>query len=265
MKKDYYQILGVDRNASFDEIKKAYRKLAQKYHPDVNKSKEAEERFKEINEAYQVLSDPEKRKIYDQFGSVNFGQDFSSSGTRGFDFSDIFSEFESFFSSDPFEGIFDIFFKREVPTVVELSISFREAVFGCEKEIYLKGEKLKVKIPRGVDTGTKVKIPGKNLILKIKVIEDKEFKREGFDIISEKEISFKEAVLGGKIKVKTIDGELTLKIPPGTQSDTIFRIRGKGVFHPFKNRRGDHLVKIKIKVPKKLTFAQKKLIEKLDF
>lgn len=278
--KDYYQILGVSKNASSDEIKKAYRKLALQYHPDRNKSKEAEEKFKEVTRAYEVLSDSQKKQAYDQFGDAAFTQGFggqgqqegpfqqtgrygpftytytSGGGAEGFDFGGF---------SDPFE-IFEQFFGRASPfgqrqrhSTYSLTIDFIEAVHGTQKKVNIEGETQTIKIPSGVDNGSRIRFGEYDVL--IDVLPHKKFKREGVDIISDEEVSFADAALGTVIWVETVEGKVKLKIPSGTQPNTIIRLRGKGVPFIRSSGKGDHYVRIKIVVPKSLTHHQKELLE----
>lgn len=344
--KDYYDILGTSKGASDDEIKKAYRKLAMKYHPDRNPdNKEAEEKFKDINEAYQVLSDPEKKSQYDQFGTTDFNGGFGGAG--GFDFSGM----------GGFEDIFDSFFgggfssrrrrngpERGADLEYTLNLTFEEAVFGIEKEISIsknencdtcngtgskpgsntktcdkcggtgqvryqrntplgsfvstsacdkcngtgkvitdpcshchgkgtvrKNKKVKIKIPAGVDTGNVLPLrgqgePGKNggpsgdLYINIRVSSHKLFNRKGFDIYIEEHISFGKASFGTELKVATVDGDVKYKVPAGTQSGTVFRLKGKGVPRVNGHGRGDEYVKIIVDIPKSLNEKQKEAL-----
>lgn len=297
--KDYYQTLGVNKNASDEEIKRAYRKLAMKYHPDKNPNKkEAEERFKEINEAYAVLSDKEKRKQYDTYGAEGFRQRFTQEDIfRGFDFDEILSglfggrgrrEFRyggrgGFDFGDLFSGQGAYQDMGRMPQkgediLYELSISLEEAASGGEKRIsYRKNgkiEEVSVRIPRGIETGKKLRLVGKgmegrrgsppgDLYLQISVREHPVFTREGDDLIVEKEISFPEAVLGTTIEVPTLEGKKRVKVPPGTQSHTKMRLKGLGMPHFQKEGRGDEFVKVLVRVPKKMTEKGKKLVEEL--
>jgi len=286
-KRDYYDVLGVSRNASLEEIKKAYRKLALEWHPDRNKSPQAEERFKEINEAYEVLSDPEKRAAYDQFGHAAFTpggmggfEGFPGGFTRtykkgpftytyttfgsspfegfGFDFegfSDPFEIFEQFFGGSPFRE------KRQIPRY-GLTLSFLEAAKGCEKEIIVEGKKRKIRIPPGVEDGTRIKFS--DFYVTIDVKPDKIFRREGDDIFVNQEISLGTAILGGVIEVSTIDGPVKLRIRPGTQPGTMVRLRGRGIKHLHSYGRGDQYVRLLVKIPEKLTPRQKELIREFE-
>jgi molecular chaperone DnaJ len=287
-KRDYYDVLGVSKNATKEEIKKAYRKKALEHHPDRNKAKDAEERFKEVNEAYEVLSDPKKKQTYDQFGHAAFdpsaggfaggpfggfagGQTYragpftytyrSTGGSpfEGFDFggfSDPFEIFESFFGgASPF--------RREPPKPrYGLSIDFMDAIKGTEKTVKIDGKEHKIKIPPGADDGTRIRF--KDFDVTIDVRPHNTFRRDGADIFVNHEIPFTLAALGGTTEVPTIDGELKLKIRAGTQPGAMIRLRGKGVPHLHGRSRGDQYIRLIIKVPEKLTREQKSLLEKLQ-
>jgi molecular chaperone DnaJ len=347
-KRDYYSVLGVDRQATEEEVKKAFRRLARQYHPDVNKNPDAEARFKEINEAYEVLSDTDKRAMYDRFGhtgpQAGFGSgDFSGSGFGGI------------------EDIFDAFFgggtrggaaarpgpSRGVDLRYDLKIEFEEAVFGCEKQIVVprhetcphckgsgaepgthpircpqcngtgevrrqqqtflgsfvqvsvcprcngereivntpctqcRGRKviqvertISVKIPPGVDSGTRVRLAGEgepgqrggppgNLFVVLDVKPHAYFQRQENHIVLEMPLNLARATLGGKVKVPTLDGDTELDIPAGTQTGDTFRLRGKGVPYLQRNSRGDQLVLVRVVIPTKLTPRQKELFKEL--
>lgn len=350
-KKDYYEVLGIEKGASEDEIKKAFRKLAIKYHPDKNRgNKEAEEKFKEINEAYQVLSDPEKRSNYDRFGTADFNGAGGGFGDfqGGFgDFSDLGDIFGSFFGGGFGGG------SRRNPNAPErgndleyaITLTFEEAVFGVKKEINLtrsescetchgtgakhgtsakkcdkcggsgrirvqrntplgsfvtetscdkcggkgtiitdpcpdchgsghvrKRRKISVNIPAGVDTGNVIPLRGQgehgknggpagDLYINIKVIPSKQFKRQGFDIYIDTHISFPKAALGTEITVPTIDGDVKYTVPAGTQSATVFRLKGKGIPRVNSSGRGDQYVKVIVDVPKTLNEKQKEALK----
>ncbi len=285
--KDFYQVLGVSKSASADEIKKAYRKLALQFHPDKNKTKEADVKFKEVTKAYEVLSDTQKRQTYDQFGAAAFDQGgpggqgpfgqggpfggfggeqgpftytYTTGGTPGgFDFggfSDPFDIFEQFFGgASPFG-------RRQHREVYSLRIDFMEAVKGTQKKVDLGGKVQTIKIPVGVDDGSRIRFGDADVI--INVTPDKRFKREGYDVISEEQLSFPEAALGTEINVETVEGKVKLKIPQGTQPDTIIRLKGKGIVHVRGSGKGDHYVRIKIVIPKNLSSRQKELLKEFE-
>lgn len=362
---DYYKILGVSKDAGDDEIKKAYRKMAHKYHPD--KAGGDEKKFKEVNEAYQVLSDKGKRSQYDRFGknfsgAQGFGGFSGGNGASGWDFSDIFSgaqggSFE--FGGADFSDIFsDIFSsarggahasasKRGQDIQVDVEISFAEMVLGVKKKLKIykgvvcdhcngsggepgsqektcstckgsgqikktnhsflgsfsqvsvcpecvgagkvfekkcstcggdgrvkKEEEIEISIPAGIFDGQTISIsgageagekgaPAGNLYVLVHVLPHEKFMRKEQDILSEERISFSMAALGGEKKVETVFGKLTLKIPRGTQSGDVFRIKGKGVPELQGSGQGHHLVKVVVDVPKKLSREQKRLIKEL--
>jgi molecular chaperone DnaJ len=348
-KRDYYEVLEIDKQAGQDEIKKAYRKLARKYHPDVNPGNaEAEEKFKEVSEAYEVLSDTKKKQQYDQFGhSMNGmnGFDFNNFGFGGgenFGFGGIGDIFDAFFGEGGFGGQSGRRSSarrgRDIKTEIELE--FEEAVFGKEismtipRDIYCesckgtgakngtklktcpqchgkgkvmrsqgffsvsstcpqcggkgqiieevcpdcngkgvqeKKEKMKVKIPAGIDDGQKVRVrgggdsgvnngPAGDLIIYVRVKEHPFFRREGYDIYCEIPVKFTSAVLGDKITVPVLQGnKVTMTVPEGTQPGKVFRIKNEGV--PFSGRRGDLYVKVNIEMPVSLDKKQKELLK----
>lgn len=336
--KDYYKILGVDRNATDEEIKKAFRRLAHLHHPDkFSGDKSKEENFKLINEAYESLKDPAKRAQYDRFGYVGTGPA-PGYGEAGFgaDFEDLFGEvFSDFFGGGRRRA------ERGADLRYDLEISFDESAFGTAKTVNIprtevcsacrgtgskqgsspvtcstckgRGEvryqqgfltisrtcpacggagsvikdpcagcngagrvrsthSLTVKVPPGVDTGSRLRISGEgeygerggragDLYIYITVKPHKIFRRDGDDIICEVPISFSNAALGAEIEVPTLDGPVKLKIPPGTQSGKVFRLKGKGIASLTTGRRGDAQIIIRVEVPAKLTKRQKELLE----
>lgn len=277
--KDYYEILGVSKTATDGEIKSAYRKLALQYHPDRNKTKEGEEKFKEVTKAYEVLSDAQKRQTYDQYGAAAFEQggmgggnpfggqqspftySYSTGGnTGGFDFggfSDPFDIFEQFFG-----GAASPFGRAARRPVYSLGVSFMEAVKGTTKKVTIDNKEETIKIPAGVDNGNRIRFEKYDIV--VEVVPSKKFMREGYDIVADEEISYTKAILGTELPVETIDGPIKVKIPAGTQPNTMMRLREKGVQHVRGNGRGDHYVRIKIIIPKHVSHEQKTLIEQLD-
>ena len=360
MAKSYYDVLGVSKDASEAEIKTAYRKLAHKYHPDKNGGDEV--KFKEINEAYQILSNKQKRAQYDQFGQTfngGSGAGASGAGFGGFDFSDFANSagsqgFEfNFGSGDGMGDIFSEMFGRSAGAgrgrdiQVDIDITFEEMIKGTTKEVvlyksvecehckgsggepgskqetcktcggtghiqktmqtilgtvaqtvvcndcagkgktyekkctkcggvgnYKKEVKEAIDIPAGINDGQSIVITGKgesgangapagDLIVTVHVIPDSRFVRKGYDIYTTKHISFPQAALGDKVDIETVDGKVKMKIPAGTQSGEIYKIRGKGVPKLRGIGRGNHLVEVVVDVPKKLSRKQKKIIEEL--
>ncbi|MEW5865443.1 MAG: molecular chaperone DnaJ [Bacillota bacterium] len=350
-KRDYYEVLGVDRNASQEEIKKAFRKLARRYHPDMNKEDpSAEAKFKEINEAYEVLSDPEKRSRYDQFGHAAEGPA-GPGGAGGWDFGDFGS----------FDSIFDMFFgggfrgsraprpgpERGADLRYDLEISLEEAAFGLEREIDVvrlescpdcrgtgakpgtspvtcplcggrgqtsqvrntafgrftsiatcprcagegkivespcqscqgrgrvrRHKRIRVKIPAGVDSGMRVRVAGEgeagmrggppgDLFVFIEVRPHEVFEREGNDIVCEVPVGVWQAALGDDIEVPALDGKASLHIPEGTQTGTLFRLRGKGIPDVHGRERGDQYVRVKVVTPTRLTEKERELLREL--
>jgi curved DNA-binding protein len=290
--KDYYSILGVSRNASADEIRSAYRKLALKYHPDRNPgNKQAEERFKEINEAYQVLSDSQKRARYDQLGDSYSRWQQSGGAPGGFDWSQWFTsvpgngQYVQYGDvNDLFgEGMFSDFFRaifggmggasvgtrtRRTPVYEQpVTISLEEAHAGAMRHLQTGQRQLTVRIPAGVRTGAKVRVAGgapdgSDLFLKVTVADDPRFEREGNDLKTHVTIDVFTAVLGGEVEVPTMAGKVKLTIPPGTQPEQIFRVAGRGM-PQLKNvqTKGDLFVRVKLRVPRNLTAEQKSLLQ----
>lgn len=301
--KDYYKILGVPRDASLEEIKKAYRRLALKYHPDRNPGdKEAEEKFKEINEAYAVLSDPEKRRQYDMMGAQAFSQRYTQEDIfRGFDIGDLLKDL-GFGTSDIFSFIFGspgvrrvrirtggvpfeetTFFgeegfapRRGQDLETEVTVTLEEVLRGTERTLRLRypdgseGE-IVVKIPPGVQDGQKLRIAGKggpgnppgDLYVRVKILPHPFLRREGDDLYVEREISFSEACLGTTIDVPTLEGTKAVKVPPGTPSGAKLRLKGLGLPRLKEGGRGDLYVVVKVRVPKTLTSEQREAVEAL--
>jgi len=292
---DYYETLGVKRDASQEAIQRAYRKLARQYHPDMNKSPEAEAKFKQASEAYEVLKDAEKRKKYDTLGrNWKAGQEFRpppGSGFEGFEnfefqggngahgfhfrgggqFSDFF---EALFGQhmgapgssghDPFAGFSqahdrDDFRGQEA----EISISLTEAHRGTTRALTLQSpdgstKTIDVKIPGGTKPGQKIRLRGEGLLLKIHVAPDPRFTIDGADLVADVPISPALAALGGKVDVPTLDGDVTMTLPPGTSSGAKLRLKNKGL-----GGKGDLFARVKIVIPKKLTDQERELYEKL--
>ena len=346
-KRDFYEVLGLSKGASDDEIKKAYRKLAKKYHPDLNPGdKEAEERFKEINEAYSILSDAEKKSRYDQFGFAGVDPSYGGGGGMGFDMGDIDlgDIFGSFFGGG--FGGFGGGGRRNGPQKgdslrVNLALTFEEAAFGCTKEIELnrtetceeckgsgcaagttaetcpdcrgagqvriqrgaggfafsttttcskcrgtgkiihtpckkcggtgntrKKQRVSVTIPAGIDEGQAVSLRGQgnagtnggpagDLLVRVQIKPHPQFRREGVTVLYEQPISFYQAAMGAELEIPTIDGNVKYNLPAGTQTDTTFRLRGKGIPELRGRGRGDQYVTVKVQVPTSLNAEQK--------
>ena len=295
-KRDYYEVLGVSKSASTAELKSAYRKLALEWHPDRNKSPNAHDKFKEINEAYAVLSDPKKKETYDQFGhsafapgggfggqgpqsgpfrqqgpfqyyySTNGGSSADGFGDMGFDPFDIF---EQFFGGGFGGGFSAQGGRRARREAYQLTIDFMDAAKGASREIHLPrggaGEgstKKTIKIPAGVDTGSRIRFDDFDIVVEVR--PDKKFRREGNDLVIDEEITFSQAALGAVIEVPTIDDPVKIRIQPGTQPGTLIRLRGKGVPSTRGGGRGDQYVAIRLKVPTHLSHRQKELLEELE-
>ena len=280
--KDYYKILGVDRKASDDDIRKAYRKLAKQHHPDYNPNdKKAEERFKEINEAYEVLGDSKKRSTYDRLGSeysqwqrrgapgdFNWGQ---YGGTR-VNVDDLNDLFGGGGFSDFFQTIFGMGSRGGTRSPMqgyqqELEITLEEAYKGTTRLLQTDGKQKQVRIPAGVRTGSKVRVAnsapnGQDLYLIVDVKEDQRFERRGSDLHTTTTVSMFSAILGGEADVETLDGKLKLTIPAGTQPEQVFRLAGRGMPH-VKNQKekGDMFVRVKVQIPKYLSPKQRELLE----
>jgi curved DNA-binding protein len=280
--KDYYKILGVSRDASEEEIKKAFRKLAHAYHPDKAGGDEA--KFKEANEAYAVLSDKKKRAQYDTFGSAgpgaggfggagfnpqDFGFDFSGFGQNGFDSGDLGDILSSIFGGRRVRRGRDI--------AVDIELSFQESVFGAERKVLInsklvKQKEVKIAVPPGIDDGQMIRLSGMgetlegglpgDLYVKVHVRKHPYLRKEGYNLIMDLNVKLSEALLGAEKTIGTLDGEITLKVPSGTKHGTILRVKGRGV--PIDtSKRGDLYVRILIDIPEKLSKEQKKLVEEL--
>jgi molecular chaperone DnaJ len=286
-KKDYYEVLGVPKGASDDEIKKAFRKAAVASHPDKTGGDDA--KFKEVNEAYEVLKDREKRSRYDQFGHAGVGQGaggFPGGGAQGyggfgangqnvnFDFGD-FGDLGDIFGSMFGFGGGRTRARRGADYQTSVTIEFLDAVFGTTREIGLRnGDKIKVKIPAGIDDGMSIRLAGKggdgvnggskgDLYVQVRVAPSNKWTREGIIILSRIEVDMITAALGGEADVETVDGEVVMKIPAGTQSGAEFKLSGKGAIDPrySDGRRGPHIVRVQVKSPTNLTKKQKEILQ----
>jgi curved DNA-binding protein len=303
-KKDLYGVLGVPRDADEDAIRKAYRQLARRHHPDVNPGdEEAEERFKAVSEAYAVLSDPERRRNYDEFGEISleggfdaekarqtreaFGQRFGAGGGGG----GFFARGGESFHFDDLEGLFSDLFarggrgggRRGADQEVEIELDFVDAVRGGEHRLSLarptadggtRRETLSVRIPPGVADGGRIRLRGKgseglgsgeagDLYARIRIRPHPFFRREGRDLYLDLPLSVREATLGAKVQVPTLDGRVTLTVPPGTDSGSKLRLRGKGVPKPSGGAPGDLYVVVQIRVPRDLPPEAAKKLEEL--
>lgn len=299
--KDYYKVLGIQKSATQGEVKSAFKKLAKRYHPDVNPNNpEAEAKFKEASEAYEVLGDEKKRKQYDQFGAYDFGgrgphdpfgQEFwQSSGFNSIDLNEIFGDifgmggpkrgrrthmkfdFEDFTGGRGFSGNRS---RDGADLLWTLPIEFLEAAKGCEKQILLSdGQKLKVKIPAGVREGSKIRLRGKghpgvaggragDLIIMTQVNDHPEFRREGDDIHLDISVPLLQALKGGTMKVKTISGSVEMKIPEGAQGGQTLRLKDKGVPNLKTKKPGHQYLHLQIQLPKNLSKDAIKRLEKI--
>lgn len=290
--RDYYKILGVSRSASTDEIKKAYRKLAMQYHPDRNPGdKQAEERFKEMNEAYQVLSDPQKRARYDQLGdsysqwqqngsgeNFDWGRWTTQPGGQQVNIDDLFGEgaFSDFFSAifggtNMGQAVRNRTSRRAPSVQQQVTISLQEAFSGTKRTLQIGNRRVEVTIPAGARSGTKIRVPAGGpgrgggsasyIYLVVDLAEDPVFKVEGNDLHTQVTVDVFKAMLGGEAEVKTMAGKVLLTIPAGTQPDQAFRITGRGM--PKLDRpemKGDLYVRVKVQIPRQLTAKQKSLL-----
>jgi curved DNA-binding protein len=299
--RDYYEILGVPRDASADEIRRAYRTLARKHHPDVNKEEGAEDRFKEISEAYEVLRDPDKRARYDRLGANwRAGQDVS--GAPGFDESAGFEGFEGFggggfedmrfdFGGEEFSEFFSSLFGRRGRTrrgngsaagfsmrggdqEAVLELSLEEVATGGKRRISLAdGRSFEVNIPRGVRDGQRIRLAGEgeqgigsgppgDLLLRVRVAPHPRFRVEGRDLYTDLPVAPWEAALGATVDVRTLTGSARVRVPAGSSSDRRLRLRGEGL-PDAQGRQGDLYAVVKIRVPTKLTATERELFERL--
>jgi len=285
-KRDYYEVLGVDKSASQDEIKRAFRKQAVKLHPDKETGDEA--KFKELNEAYEVLSNEQKKQAYDQFGHAA-GAEQAGGGQNPYGQGNPFGDGVQFdfsgFGGGGMGDLFEMFFRgaqnqtRDVE--IALTIDFMDAAKGTTKELSLrvadrksggrKQEDIKVKIPAGIDDGQSIKLEGKgevnpqgqrgDLYVHVRVRPHKSLRREGANIISEITLDMVDAALGTEVDIETLDGEVTVKIPAGSGPGKVVKISGEGLPIIGTNRKGDHLIVINVEVPKKLNTKQRKALE----
>jgi len=289
--KDYYKILGVERSASADDVRKAYRKRAMQDHPDRNPGdRQAEERFKDLNEAYQVLNDPQKRARYDQLGSAYSGWQQGGGSPGDFDWTQWFSgqpggtrveygDINDLFGQDVFSDFFRSIFggmagartatrARRAPAYQQpITISLEEAHHGTTRLFQSDERQLTIRIPAGVKTGSKVRAAGaapdgQDLYLIVEVADDPRFERQGDDLRTSATIDVFTAALGGEASVQTVDGQVTLKIPAGTQPEQVFRLAGRGMPRlKGAQTRGDLFVRVKVRIPKDLTPAQMELLQ----
>ena len=270
MAKSLYETLEINEKATADEIKKAYRKLARKYHPDVNKDPQAEEKFKEINAAYEVLSNPEKKQQYDQYGDSMFGgqnfHDFARNQGSNVDLDEILRQMfgggggfgRSGFSQGGFGG-FGGFSEPDLDTNAQITIPFDVAVLGGKQFINLNNDSFDVKIPEGIEDGQKIRAKGKgksyqgqkgDLILKINVASNPDYERNGDTLIKSFDLPLKAALFGGKVEVKTIHKDITLKVPQNTKQNQRFRVKELGVLNRKTGIKGDLYLKSNIVLPK---------------
>jgi curved DNA-binding protein len=290
--RDYYDVLGVKRDASTEDVRRAYRKLARQYHPDVNKEPDAEDRFKEISEAYEVLRDPEKRERYDRLGAnwkagddVSASAGFGDFGRQG-GFGDVHVEFGGGQFSDFFESLFgaagrgsrtagfDGFSRRGSDAEAVLELSLEEAARGGKRRISLgDGRDYEVNIPAGVRDGQRIRLAGEggagvsggpsgDLFLRVRLRPHPRFRVEGRDLYTDLPVTPWEAVLGATVEVPTLNGTTRVKVPPGSSTGRKLRLRGQGMPGP-RGGLGDLYATIKVEVPKKPTAEERKLFEQL--
>lgn len=293
--KDYYKLLGVERTAKAEDISRAYKKLARQYHPDLNPgNKQAEEKFKEVNEAYEVLKDPEKRRLYDQLGpNWQHGQQFQGApgfenmhfdfGGQGFDSSGFSDFFETLFGGaagrggrgsqfgpDPFGG-FSARGRRGRDVEAELSLSLEDISRGGKHSVSLQGKTLEVNVPPGIREGAKLRLAGQggpvpggtpgDLFLRIRYLPHPTFRVDGENLQCDVPLTPWEAALGAKVAVPTLEGAVELTVPPGSSSGRKFRLRGKGLGSG--TGRGDLLARVMIRVPAELGTEEREAWEKL--
>lgn len=283
MARDYYEVLGVAKDASLEQIKTAYREAALRFHPDrvpEAEKKAAEEKFKEVSEAYAVLSDAQKRAIYDQQGQAGLNRNYAREDImREADFSSIFQDLAGFgIGEDLFEQLFgDLGHGRfrgrsqrrshGQDLQVAIQITLEDAALGAKKTVGLPGGKpLTLTIPKGIDAGTQLRLQGKgenggDLYVVIQIRPHPQFERRGIDLFTKKSIPLSVAVLGGEIEVPTLFSTVQMKIPPGTQSGQLFRLKGKGMPKMQSTVTGDELVQVEVQIPTSLTPEQRKLME----
>lgn len=270
MAKSLYETLEINDSAAPDEIKKAYRKLARKYHPDVNKDKDAEEKFKEINAAYEVLSDPQKKAQYDQYGDQMFGgqnfHDFAQGQGQNVDLDEMLRQmfggqggFGGGFGQGGFGGGFGGYNEPDLDINAQITISFDTAVLGGKQHISLNGDSFDVKIPEGIKDGQKIRAKGKgksyngqrgDLIIKVNVASNPDYERDEDDLIKSFDVPLKTAMFGGKVEIETIHKTITLKIPQNTKQNQKFRAKELGVLNRKLKQKGDLFLKANIVIPK---------------